>query len=137
MLMLPSFEPKWLRVNTLEQLPLLEVSRGTWRHLGGTCVARSCNEVKECTKGHRRLGTSINNKQPEHIGKRHVTRLCSDAYGRGICRSNQESTNLRVGGNDENLASAESFHTAFSRTFQAPISASGVKLYVVIGPKPI
>jgi hypothetical protein len=58
------------------------------------------------------LQTTIHDKRPEYIGKRQVTRLCSDAYGKGIVRSNQESINLRIGGNDANVTSAESFHTA-------------------------
>ena len=41
-----------------------------------------------------------------------MTRLCSDAYGRGIVRSNQESINLRVTGVDADVTSAESFHTS-------------------------
>ena len=76
-------------------------------------AARSCNEVKECIKGHRRLQNQIQDKRPDYIGKRQVTRLCSDAYGRGIVRSNQESINLRIGGTDAKVTSAESFHTAF------------------------
>ena len=75
-------------------------------------AARCCNEVKECMKGHKRLAQSLENQRPAYHGKRHVTRLCSDAYGRGMVRSNQESTNLRVSGRDDNVTSAESFHTA-------------------------
>ena len=75
-------------------------------------AARSCNEVKECVKGHRRLNHAEKDQRPAYIGKRHVTRLCSDAYGRGICRSNQESIKMRVGGLDAEVTSAESFHTA-------------------------
>ena len=51
-------------------------------------------------------------RRPAYIGKRHATRLCSDAYGRGIVRSNQESTNLRVYSRDHDVTAAESFHTA-------------------------
>ena len=86
--------------------------------IGYTCdyqnkrAARSCNEVKECVKGHRRLHSSLHDKRPEYIGKRQVIRLCSDAYGKGTVRSNQESINLRIGGTDDNVTSAESFHTA-------------------------
>jgi hypothetical protein len=86
--------------------------------IGYTCdyqnkrAARSCTEVKECMKGHRRLQRDICDKRPEYIGKRQVLRLCSDAYGKGTVRSNQESINLRIGGIDENVTSAESIHTA-------------------------
>ena len=86
--------------------------------VGYTCdyqnkrAARSCNEVKECVKGHRHLQVSIKEKCPEYIGQRHMKRLCTDAYGKGIVRSNQESINLRIGGTEHNVTSAESFHTA-------------------------
>ena len=33
-------------------------------------------------------------------------------YGKGICRSNQESTNLRIAATWNDVTSAESFHTA-------------------------
>ena len=86
--------------------------------IGYTCdyqnkrAARSCNEVKECMKGLRRLQSNIGDRRPEYIGKRFVMRLCSDAYGKGTVRSNQESINLRIAGTDDNVTSAESFHTA-------------------------
>ena len=86
--------------------------------VGYTCdycnkrAARSCNEVKECIKGHKKLQSQVADKRPAYIGKRQVIRLCSDAYGKGIVRSNQESINLRVAGTDDNVTSAESFHTA-------------------------
>ena len=51
------------------------------------------------------------------IGKRHVTRLCSDAYGKGIVRSLQESTNLRVYSKDTDVLAAETFRTAYSVAF--------------------
>ena len=75
-------------------------------------AARSCNEVKECAKGIHRLGKEVGDQGPARLGKRLVTRLCSDAYGKGIVRSQQESINLRVGGTDADVTSAESFHTA-------------------------
>ena len=86
--------------------------------VGYTCdycnkrAARSCNEVKECIKGHRKLHSDVSDKRPAYIGKRQVLRLCSDAYGKGIVRSNQESVNLRIAGTAEDVTSAESFHTA-------------------------
>ena len=51
-------------------------------------------------------------KTLDYIGKRHMMRLCSDAYGKGIVRSNQESINLRIHGTRDDVTSAESFHTA-------------------------
>ena len=75
-------------------------------------AARSCNEVKECVKGHRRLHDEVATHRPSYIGDRHTKRLLSDTYGRGIVRSNQESTNLRVYSEDHDVTAAESFHTA-------------------------
>ena len=80
-------------------------------------AARSCNEVKECVKGHRQLHADLKNEPPAYIGKRHVTRLCSDAYGKGIVRSNQESTNLRIYSKSHDVTAAESFHTSQTTVF--------------------
>ena len=86
--------------------------------VGYTCdyqnkrAARSCNEVKEAIKGHKHLSASVHDKRPAYIGHRQVLRLCSDAYGKGIVRSQQESMNLRVGGKDHEVTSAEFFSTA-------------------------
>ena len=79
--------------------------------------ARGCNEVKESIKGHRTLHDSICTKRPEYIGKRHVTRLMSDAYGKGVVRSNPESINLRVYAKEHDVTSAECFHTAQTIVF--------------------
>jgi hypothetical protein len=57
-------------------------------------AAKSCNEVKECIKGHRKLHASISCNILAYTGERHVTRLCADAYGKGITRSQKESINL-------------------------------------------
>jgi hypothetical protein len=57
-------------------------------------AGKSRNEVKECAKSHRKLRASIACNRPACIGKRHVARLCADAYGKGVTRSQQESINL-------------------------------------------
>ena len=49
------------------------------------------------------MQSTIQDRRPDYIGKRQVVRLCSDAYGKGIVRSNQESINLRIGGIDANV----------------------------------
>ena len=54
----------------------------------------------------------VEHKSLAYIGKRQCMRLCSDAYGKGTVRSNQENINLRIGGTEEDVTSAESFHTA-------------------------
>ena len=46
-----------------------------------------------------------------------MKRLCSDAYGKGVVRSNQESTNLRANTKDNDVTSAETFRTAQTVTF--------------------
>ncbi len=74
--------------------------------------ARGCNEVKECIKGHRTLHDTVATRRPAYIGKRHVSRLCSDAYGKGVVRPNVESINLRVYSKDHDVTAAESSHTA-------------------------
>jgi len=51
-------------------------------------------------------------KCPEYIGQRHMRRLVTDVYGKGVVRSNQESINLRSQGTEHDVTSAESFHTA-------------------------
>ena len=102
--------------NTREGLQAFQCSQDA--QVGYTCnyqnkqSARPCNEVKECIDGQRRLRSQVAKKRPAHIGKRQVIRLCSDAYGKGIVRSNQESINLRVDGSEDNVTSAESLHTA-------------------------
>jgi hypothetical protein len=52
-------------------------------------AAESRNEVKGCIEGHRKLHASISCDRLAYIGKRHVPRLCADAYGEGITRSQQ------------------------------------------------
>ena len=54
------------------------------------------NEVKECCKGHQDLSRRLAGERVSYIGKRHATRLMSDAYGKGIVRGQVENTNLRA-----------------------------------------
>ena len=58
-------------------------------------------------KGHRKMHGQVKDKAPDYIGKRHMMRLCSDAYGKGIVRSNQEIINLRVSGTKQDVTSVE------------------------------
>ena len=44
------------------------------------------NKCKECCKGHRQLAENLRNEPLNRIGKRHATRLMSDAYGKR-CRA--------------------------------------------------
>ena len=73
--------------------------------------AQSFNEVREAKKGHHAMAEKIADKRTSYIGHRHVTRILSDYYGRGIVRSNQESTNLRTYIRRGDVTSAESIKT--------------------------
>ena len=61
------------------------------------------NECKECCKGHVDMGKKIADKSLNYIGKRHMGRLMSDAYGRGIVRGQAENTNLRAYAKDHDV----------------------------------
>jgi hypothetical protein len=73
--------------------------------------AQSFNEVKEAKRGHHALAETNLDKRTSYIGHRHVTRILSDYYGRGIVRSNQESTNLRAYSRAEDVTAAEAIKT--------------------------
>ena len=57
------------------------------------------------------MAEKIVDRRTSYIGHRHVTRILSDYYGRGIVRSNQESTNLRTYLRWGDVTSAESIKT--------------------------
>ena len=69
------------------------------------------NEVKECCKGHAQLNAKLAGESVQRVGKRHVSRLMSDAYGKGIVRGQAESTNLRANISATDTTKAESFKT--------------------------
>ena len=69
--------------------------------------AQSFNEVTEAKKGHHAMAEKITNMRLSYIGHRHVTRILSDYYGKGIVRSNQESTNLRAWSRSDDVTAAE------------------------------
>ena len=54
------------------------------------------HELKEFQKGHVVLSARLQNQPLEQVGKRHMGRLMSDAYGRGIVRGQVEGCNLRA-----------------------------------------
>ena len=56
----------------------------------------ACQEIKEAIKGHRNVAESVRGQRANYIGKRHMTRIMSDAYGKGIVRGAVEYTTLRV-----------------------------------------
>ena len=75
------------------------------------------NEVKECCKGHQTLGEHICREPVNRIGKRHATRIMSDAYGRGIVRAQVENTNLRAYSTESDVTAAESIKTCKTEAF--------------------
>jgi hypothetical protein len=75
------------------------------------------NEVRECCKGHDGLAESLHGKGLSYIGKRHATRLMSDAYGRGIVRGQAENTYLRAYGKFNDVTAAECFKTCGTAAF--------------------
>ena len=54
------------------------------------------HEIKEFQKGHVVLNARLQDQPLEQVGKRHMGRLMSDAYGRGIVRGQVEGCNLRA-----------------------------------------
>jgi len=75
------------------------------------------SEVKECCKGHATLSQKITGERLNYIGKRHVTRLMCDAYGKGVVRGQVESTNLRAFWKENTVTNAECIKTCQSEAF--------------------
>ena len=75
------------------------------------------NEVKECCKGHADLTDKTRGESISYIGKRHATRLMSDAYGKGIVRGHIETTNLRANAKANDVTAAETFRTSQTEAF--------------------
>ena len=57
------------------------------------------------------MAEKIADMRLSYIGHRHVTRILSDYYGRGIVRSSQESTNLRAYSRSNDVTAAECIKT--------------------------
>ena len=77
------------------------------------------NEVKECCKGNSTLAEHICQEPLQRQGKRHATRIMSDAYGKGVVRGQVENTNLRAYSRDNDVTSAESIKTCQTEIFSA------------------
>ena len=75
------------------------------------------HEVKEWCKGQHELGAQVRDERPNYIGKRLVARFMSDAYGKGIVRSQVESTNLRANVAETTATHAETFRTSQTEAF--------------------
>lgn len=70
------------------------------------------NEVKACCKGHHTLA-----EQSRRTGKRHATRIMSDAYGNGIVRGQVENANLRAHAQNHDVTAAGSIKTCATVSF--------------------
>ena len=89
-------------------------------YAGDYCTKRqpmAFNECKECCKGHRQLADNTRNEPLNQIGKRHATRLMSDAYGKGIVRAQVDNTNLRAYATSGDITSAESINACLTVSF--------------------
>ena len=75
------------------------------------------HEVKECCKGHDDLAKEVCGESLHQIGKRHASRLMSDAYGKGIVRGQAENTNLRANGKPNDVCAADCFRTCGTTSF--------------------
>jgi hypothetical protein len=75
------------------------------------------SEVKEFCKGHVDLTAKTRGESINYIGKRHATRLMSDAYGKGIVRGQAENTNLRAYEKANDVTAAETFRTCQTVAF--------------------
>ena len=70
------------------------------------------NECKECAKGHSTLRQRLAGDGINYTGKRHASRLMSDAYGKGIVRGQAENTNLRAYSKVNDVTHAETIKTS-------------------------
>ena len=55
-----------------------------------------CTEVRAACAGHRALTPALEGRSENQIRKRHMTRIMSDAYSKGVEKSAVENRNLRV-----------------------------------------
>ena len=77
-------------------------------------------ELRELQKGHERLAAQTQARGLAYQGKRHATRLMSDAYCKGIVRGQAESTNLRAFFQQNDAACAERICTTLAREVSRP-----------------
>ena len=84
------------------------------------------HEIKEFQKGHVALHGTIRERGVEYVGKRHMARLMSDAYCKGIVRGQVECCNLRANHAQGEIVSAERISTAHFATFPGHAILSAV-----------
>ena len=76
-------------------------------------------ELRELQKGHERLAAQTQARGLAYQGKRHATRLMSDAYCKGVVRGQAESTSLRAFFQQNDAACAEESAPHCSLNFPA------------------
>ena len=64
------------------------------------------------------MSLQVKRRSASYVAHRHITRLLSDLYGKGIVRSAQESVNLRAYADARDVTAAESMKT--SKTAMVP-----------------
>ena len=72
----------------------------------------ACNEVKECCKGHAALSQELSGLSAAKIWQRFASRLMSDAYGKGVVRSQTENKNLCIHAGEQDVTHAETRRTS-------------------------
>ena len=70
------------------------------------------HEIKEFQKGHVALHATLVHEDLNVIGKRHASRVLSDAYCKGLVRGQVECCNLRANHVEGQIVAAERFSTA-------------------------
>ena len=75
------------------------------------------HELKEFMKGHVELSRQLAGECRGYVGRRHVQRIISDFYGRGIVRGAVECVNLLVHADKADVLAAETMRTAPTQHF--------------------
>ena len=70
------------------------------------------HEIKEFQKGHIALHTTLTDSDLNSMGKRHASRLLSDAYCKGLVRGQVECCNLRANHVEGQIVAAERLSTS-------------------------
>ena len=70
------------------------------------------NEVKECCKGQVALAQEVSGLSAGKVWRRFASRLMSDAYGKGVVRSQTENKNLCIHAGEQDVTHAETRRTS-------------------------
>ena len=87
------------------------------------------HEIKEFQKGHVVLSASMRNLPLEQVGKKHMGRLMSDAYCKGIVRGQVEGCNIRANHKLGQTVAAERISTADFVAFPGHAYITSVKRF--------